>query len=437
MWDKANHRINTSECIVQLRVRGKEALIPIPIRFANKQQLMLAASWVLRSFCCVKFFRCQALSVWEPINSCSRNPESASKVQTDHSHFVYGIVPIVIPNHCNNSLKLPSKGMMEHSDEESSRDATRKSSNASGTEDEPIVRRTANDILCGRGVPILNYHGNIRLHKIIDSYRDAYLQSDRKAKPALVKDIVNEIKAGGARFLKRSGNNPDTWVEVSDAYANEKVSHALRCKKAAAKSGSTSTTSSAAIKKSQSLPSTIEIVQQRQLPTQNLYQTLNQVSSFPSLHQPFQQQQHAFLPSRSSLLSIDPSVDRMNALSRLSSPRLELASRLQAATNPLAYLNSNLSTLGYENIFPPGPLHLSGAQQSAVDPAIASVIQQRELLQRQMLLVQARLPNTAQTSADATNEQLQTLQRLLLGQSLTNANSSQTSGGASNINESK
>eukprot|EP00980_Cylindrotheca_fusiformis_P003955 scaffold871_cov130-Cylindrotheca_fusiformis.AAC.32 len=107
-----------------------------------------------------------------------------------------------------------------------------------------VVQRTARDILCGRGVPILNYHGNIRLHNIIDSYRAMYLNAERKSKPRLVTEIVNEIKAGGARFLKRSKDDLHSWVEVDDSYAHEKVSHALRCKKAAAKTKSLATRAS-------------------------------------------------------------------------------------------------------------------------------------------------------------------------------------------------
>ncbi|CAJ1948463.1 unnamed protein product [Cylindrotheca closterium] len=312
---------------------------------------------------------------------------------------------------------------MEESAADGNKEATKSSSDVS---DQPTpVQRTANDILCGRGVPILNYHGNIRLHNIIDSYRGSYLKSDRKEKPVLVRQIVREIKAGGARFLKRSsGNDSDSWVEVSDSYAHEKVSHALRCKKAAAKSGSTSTSASA-IKASLAGPSSGGAqVQQPQEAPPNIFQTMQLSSAFPSLRgsfqQPFQQSQLQYrqnpfayaLPP--SLLAIDPSIERTNALSRLTSPRLELASQMEAARNPFAYLNSNMNSnvpsFGYENIFPPNPA-LAGLTRSTVDSLSTSIRQQRELLQRQMLFAQA-LPSTAQTSANTPNEQMQALQRL-------------------------
>jgi len=97
------------------------------------------------------------------------------------------------------------------------------------------IRRTPYDILCGRGIPIQNYHGNIRLHTILDSYRDEYLQTDRRNKPLLIRRIVAKIKEGGARFLKRKStfhtSTEDPWEEMDDAYAYEKVSHALRCRR--------------------------------------------------------------------------------------------------------------------------------------------------------------------------------------------------------------
>jgi hypothetical protein len=50
-------------------------------------------------------------------------------------------------------------------------------------------------------------------------------------KPTLIKAILQEIKANGAQFLKRSEVDEDIWEEVDDAYAYAKVGHALRWKK--------------------------------------------------------------------------------------------------------------------------------------------------------------------------------------------------------------
>ncbi len=97
------------------------------------------------------------------------------------------------------------------------------------------IQRTPNDVLCGRGIPIQNYHGNIRLHRILDSFREEYLATNRRDKPDLIRRIIAKIKEGGARFLKRKSlfenESDDPWEEMDDSYAYEKVSHALRCRR--------------------------------------------------------------------------------------------------------------------------------------------------------------------------------------------------------------
>jgi hypothetical protein len=74
----------------------------------------------------------------------------------------------------------------------------------------PITKRMANNVLCGRGLPTQTYHGNGRIHSIAAEYREQYIALPRKEKPALIKAIVQELKAGGARFLKRSEDDEDT-----------------------------------------------------------------------------------------------------------------------------------------------------------------------------------------------------------------------------------
>lgn len=104
-----------------------------------------------------------------------------------------------------------------------------------------FIQRTPNDVLCGRGIPIQNYHGNIRLHRIVDSFRDEYLATSRRDKPDLIRRIVAKVKEGGARFLKRKStvenSRQDHWEEMDDSYAYEKVSHALRCRRYVDNSG--------------------------------------------------------------------------------------------------------------------------------------------------------------------------------------------------------
>ena len=85
------------------------------------------------------------------------------------------------------------------------------------------------DILCGRGLHILNHHGNLQLHLLVNKYRQSYRQSRRHEKSRIIRTIIRETKSTGARFLKRiTGGGDERWVEVDDKKAYEKVSHALR-----------------------------------------------------------------------------------------------------------------------------------------------------------------------------------------------------------------
>ena len=89
------------------------------------------------------------------------------------------------------------------------------------------------DIVCGRGLHIMNRHGNLNLHLLVNKYRETYNSSTRRDKAAIARNIVQEIKSTGARFLRRLDENKKDgrWVEVDDNTAYKKVSHALRLRK--------------------------------------------------------------------------------------------------------------------------------------------------------------------------------------------------------------
>jgi hypothetical protein len=88
------------------------------------------------------------------------------------------------------------------------------------------------DVLCGRGLHILNHHGNLQLHLLVNMRRQSYQQSRRNEKCKIIRTIIRETKRTGARFLKRvTGAGDDRWVEVDDKKAYAKVSHALRLQK--------------------------------------------------------------------------------------------------------------------------------------------------------------------------------------------------------------
>eukprot|EP00526_Cylindrotheca_closterium_P017334 CAMPEP_0113639746 /NCGR_PEP_ID=MMETSP0017_2-20120614/20857_1 /TAXON_ID=2856 /ORGANISM="Cylindrotheca closterium" /LENGTH=318 /DNA_ID=CAMNT_0000550987 /DNA_START=536 /DNA_END=1492 /DNA_ORIENTATION=+ /assembly_acc=CAM_ASM_000147 len=94
------------------------------------------------------------------------------------------------------------------------------------------VSGSPRDIICGRGLHVMNHHGNHNLHLIADRYRHTYLTSTRKEKAAITRSIVEQLKSTGARFLRRfNDDGDDKWVEVDDKTAYKKVSHALRLRK--------------------------------------------------------------------------------------------------------------------------------------------------------------------------------------------------------------
>ena len=115
-------------------------------------------------------------------------------------------------------------------------------SNDNGRAPVPITP-TSIDILLGRGRPFQEFPGNLRLAIIVDKYRGQYAQAGRCDKAILSEHLVDVIKRGGSRFLKRSDGDSD-WIEVDDDVAKDKVSHGFRTKtktrrKAPAKTTST------------------------------------------------------------------------------------------------------------------------------------------------------------------------------------------------------
>ena len=84
-----------------------------------------------------------------------------------------------------------------------------------------------NDILLGRGKPYQDFLGNIRLRKIIDSHWNRYNMAEQTEKSNISMEIVQKVKASGARFLERH-DNKDEWIEVEASIARQKVSHGFR-----------------------------------------------------------------------------------------------------------------------------------------------------------------------------------------------------------------
>lgn len=93
--------------------------------------------------------------------------------------------------------------------------------------DEPLP----SDILCGRGQNS-NHPGNAKFRELVNHYKQPYTEARcRNDKSVITQKIVAELRENDSpcRFLLK---DPATnrWYAVSDLYARDKVSHALRSK---------------------------------------------------------------------------------------------------------------------------------------------------------------------------------------------------------------
>lgn len=85
-----------------------------------------------------------------------------------------------------------------------------------------------NDVICGRGTSS-NHKGNALLRKLVAARKAEYNNSTRRdEKTRISNEILKEMKRT-ARFLFKTKKD-DLWVQVDEASAREKISHALRSK---------------------------------------------------------------------------------------------------------------------------------------------------------------------------------------------------------------
>lgn len=82
------------------------------------------------------------------------------------------------------------------------------------------------DVLLGRGKPIVEYSGNLRLHALVGEYLPRFSDTkSRNEKLSLASEIVSTIKTSSGRFLSKECG---IWVEVDDGTAFEKVNRQFR-----------------------------------------------------------------------------------------------------------------------------------------------------------------------------------------------------------------
>lgn len=86
--------------------------------------------------------------------------------------------------------------------------------------DEPIYVTVPgpNDILLGRGAPIINYEGNVRFRALVSTRKLEYVGSGRhQVKDGIAKSIIDEIGRRKGRFLRRVDNSNVASTEASSA----------------------------------------------------------------------------------------------------------------------------------------------------------------------------------------------------------------------------
>lgn len=102
-----------------------------------------------------------------------------------------------------------------------------------------------NDVLFGRGAPIIRWQGNVKFRELIRGRKEEYLATRRHAhKDTIAREVIQEIEERrGGRFLKRGESStsseddfmtglPRRWMLAEESLIIEKVKQALRDREA-------------------------------------------------------------------------------------------------------------------------------------------------------------------------------------------------------------
>lgn len=108
---------------------------------------------------------------------------------------------------------------------------------------EYVTELKPNDILLGRGAPIINYEGNVRFRALVQTKKGLYNNTCRhSAKDEIAREIIVEIQRRKGRFLTKIESHKQlnvlgippgkpAWTNADDDIILEKVKQALRDKK--------------------------------------------------------------------------------------------------------------------------------------------------------------------------------------------------------------
>ena len=167
-----------------------------------------------------------------------------------------------------------------------------------------VTKITKNDILLGRGAPIINYVGNVSFRALVNTRKNEYNSTGRhQIKDEIARQIVLEVKQRNGRFLRKFDSNEVGIIEAEPAWTIadedvilEKVKQALRDKepeKRVAQSQSIGYATNQAVKSKNAVPD-------RNLPVLSMSENLN-CAGLPSLQNSlYCQIALPSIPSRSS-----------------------------------------------------------------------------------------------------------------------------------------
>ncbi|KAG7340786.1 hypothetical protein IV203_024329 [Nitzschia inconspicua] len=92
------------------------------------------------------------------------------------------------------------------------------------------------DVLLGRGRPIMNHKGNVTMRELVWSKLSRFNATKQKhIRTSIIEEVVSEIQVAGGRFLKEDPNMNGFWIEVDAPVAHQKVGiyfRDLRCNSA-------------------------------------------------------------------------------------------------------------------------------------------------------------------------------------------------------------
>ena len=98
---------------------------------------------------------------------------------------------------------------------------------ASGQQFQGIECPSMNDLLFGKGRPIMRHPGNVLLRNMLESNYDKYNSTKgKKQKTEIAWSIVRQLQDSSCRFLKEDGSG--YWVEVTADVARQKISVGFR-----------------------------------------------------------------------------------------------------------------------------------------------------------------------------------------------------------------